>query len=42
MCPIWSPFAPGPPKLAFAARLDDGTYGDAGRLKQWLFEIQQE
>ena len=40
MCPIWSPFASGAPSLALGARLDDGRFGDAGRLKQWLFEIK--
>jgi hypothetical protein len=40
MCPVWTPFSSGPPNLALGARLDDGRFGDAGRLKQWLFEIK--
>ena len=40
MCPIWLPFDPGPPKLALGCRLDDGAFGDAGCLKQWLYEIR--
>jgi len=40
MCPIWIPFDPGPPKLALGCRLDDGGFGDAGCLKQWLYEIR--
>ncbi len=41
MCPIWTPFSEGPPRIAFANRIDDGTYGDPGIFKQWLWEIRE-
>lgn len=42
ICPIWRPFSDAPPRQCFAAGLDDGTFGDAGRIKQWLCEIRSE
>lgn len=41
MCPIWTPFRDGPPRLALANRIDDGAYGDPGLFKQWLWEIRE-
>ena len=41
MCPVWLPFESGPPQLALGCRLDDGTFGDEGCLKQWLYEIRR-
>ena len=41
MCPLWTPFEPGPPKFAFSNRLDDGAWGDPGVFKQWLWEIEE-
>ena len=41
MCPIWRPFQEEPPRRALAAGLDDGRFGHAGLLKQWLLEIQE-
>ena len=41
MCPIWTPFDSNPPELAFGNRLDDGTFGDPGVFKQWLWRIEQ-
>ena len=36
MCPIWTPFIEGSPRLAFAVRMDETD----GRLKQWLWRIE--
>lgn len=41
MCPLWTPFEPGPPPLAFSNRLDDGEFGDPGVFKQWLWKVEQ-
>ena len=41
MCPVWTPFEDGPPRLALANRIDDGTFGDPGLFKQWLWEIRE-
>lgn len=40
ICPIWTPFRTELPRYCFAAGLDDGTFGDAGRIKQWLYAMQ--
>jgi hypothetical protein len=39
ICPIWTPFGAEPFDSVFAAGLDDGSFGDEGRIKQWLYEV---
>jgi len=40
VCPIWTPFADEPFTQALCAGLDDGSFGDAGRIKQWLYDVK--
>lgn len=40
LAPILKPFSSKGPELVIAAGLDDGTYGNPGVLKQWLYEIK--
>ena len=41
MCPLWTPFDTQAPKFAFGNKLDDGSHGNAGLFKQWLWKIDE-